>query len=115
MDKASPMIRYTSAPTEYDCAIFGTLCTVFLNDDGSEKELYIQTSRDETTPLWLSAKEVLLSLFKEKLKDESFVKELLQARSIDKWVEWWQSANPAELNYHDLSAGGPAQEEEPKE
>lgn len=71
----SPMIRYTSAPTEYDEAIWGTLCTVFLNDDGSRKELYIQSSIDPTKPVWIKASDMLIKVYEKILENNKEFRE----------------------------------------
>ena len=71
------MIRYTSAPTEYDRANRGTLCTVFLNDEGTLKELYIQTDRNEERPSWIKVSDMFLKVYEKKLEDISFIQECL--------------------------------------
>lgn len=72
------MTRYTSPPTKFDIAPYGTFCTVHLNDDGTLYELYVQTSKDEADPLWISAQELLLVAYKKRLVDKDFVFECLQ-------------------------------------
>lgn len=73
----SAMIRYTSAPTEYDNAIWGTLCTVFLNDDGSQKQLYIQSSLDPEKPSWIKVSDMFLKVYEKRLEDPKFIEECL--------------------------------------
>lgn len=68
------MIRYTSSPTEYDQALHGTLCTVFLNDEGSKKELYIQVGCFEK-PSWIKVSDMFLKVYEKELEDEGFIEE----------------------------------------
>ena len=75
------MTRYTSAPTKFDTAPYGTLCTVYQNDEGTLYDLYVQTSKEETDPLWISAQDLLLMAYKRKLVDRTFVLECLEAQS----------------------------------
>lgn len=77
MDNEDILIRYTSAPTKFDYAPFGTLCSVLLNDEGTELEMFIQTSRDENDPAWISAAEILLKVYKPKITEPKFLKSLL--------------------------------------
>ena len=72
------MIRYTSAPTEYDKAYWGTLCNVFLNDEGTLRETYIQTSKDLDKPHWIKVSDMVLKVYEKKLEDESFIEECLK-------------------------------------
>lgn len=69
----TPKIRYTSPPTQFDIAPFGTLCSVMKNDEGTESELFIQASVDEEEPLWLSAAEIVLKRFKNDLQNPCFI------------------------------------------
>ena len=71
------LIRYTANPTKFDTHPYGTLCSVMRNDDGTEHEYFVQTSIDENDPLWMSAGELLASIYKEKLQDVTFIQELL--------------------------------------
>jgi hypothetical protein len=73
-----PMIRYTSAPTKYDKAPYGTFCSVLLNDEGTIKELYVQASRNEDDPQWISAEQLLVAALKDKLTDICFLQDCLQ-------------------------------------
>lgn len=73
----SPLIRYTSAPTDYDCAYWGSICTVFLNDDGSQKEFYVQSSLDADKPIWIKASDMFLKVYEKKLQDPKFIEECL--------------------------------------
>lgn len=72
------LTKYISPPNKLDTAKQGTLCSLFLNDDGTEFELYIQTSQDEQDPYWLSAQELLLAVYKKKLVDPAFLTECLK-------------------------------------
>jgi hypothetical protein len=76
------MVRFTSAPTKFDSAPFGTLCSVFLNDDGTEQEFFVQVSADDTDPVWLSAQDLLLKVYKTKLQDPSFLTDCLKQFTI---------------------------------
>ncbi len=69
----APKIRYTAPPTKYDFEPFGTLCSVLKNDDGTDTELYIQTSHNEQDPIWLSAVEVVLQRYRNELQNPCFV------------------------------------------
>ena len=73
-----PMIRYTSAPTKFDKAPHGTFCSVMLNDEGTQQELYVQASRNEDDPQWISAEQLLVAAFKDKITDICFLQECLQ-------------------------------------
>lgn len=72
------MIKYVSPPTKVDIAPQGTICSLFLNDDGTEQELYIQTSLNENDPVWISAQDLLLTVYKDRLKDASFLADCLK-------------------------------------
>ena len=74
MDEAK--IFYTAGPTKFDTAPFGTIVTVIRNDEGAH-DLYVQTSFFVGDPLWLSASDLLLLAYKDKLADQEFLKELL--------------------------------------
>ena len=76
------MTRYIASPTNLEEAPFGALCSVFLNDEGTQHEVYVQTSRDETAPEWVSVKSLLITVYKDKLEDPLFIKELLEALRI---------------------------------
>ena len=70
-------IFYTAGPTKFDTAPFGTIVTVIKNDEGGQ-ELYVQTSFVVGDPIWLSAGDLLLLVYKDKLRDQEFLKELLK-------------------------------------
>ncbi len=77
MSNEANMKRWTAAPTKFDKYDLGTLCSVIKNDSGSEQEIYVQTSDDMDDMQWLPAKELLLAVYEENLKDPSFVQDLL--------------------------------------
>ena len=81
------MIRYTAAPTKYDTAPYGTLCSVYKNDDGSEYDIFVQTSGDEFDPVWLSAQEIISVAFKPFLKNHLFIAECLKMYTAGNAVE----------------------------
>lgn len=74
----TPKIRYTAPPTKYDVAPLGTLCSVLKNDDGTDTELFIQTSLDENDPIWLSAAEIVLQRYRNELQNPCFVVSCLE-------------------------------------
>jgi hypothetical protein len=74
-----PMIRYTSAPTKFDKAPYGTFCSVMLNDEGTQQELYVQACLDEEDPHWISAEQLVIAAFKDKLTNICFLQDCLQA------------------------------------
>lgn len=75
---STPMIRYTAAPTKYDQAPYGTLCTLHLNDDGTDRRIYVQTSQDETTPHWESVEDLVISAFKPLFENPCFIQDCLK-------------------------------------
>lgn len=74
---AKTMIRYTAAPTKYDTAPYSTVCTVHLNDDGTDRRLYIQISKNEQEPHWESVEEVVIRAFKPLFDNPCFIAECL--------------------------------------
>lgn len=72
------MIRYTAPPTKYDIAPYCTLCTVYLNDEGSDSRLWIQTAKDEMNPNWMSVEELVIQAFKPRFEDPKFLEECLK-------------------------------------
>lgn len=72
------LIKYISPPTKLDIAPFGAICSLFLNDDGTEVELYIQTAQDADDPCWLSAQDLMLKVYKKRLTDPFFLSECLK-------------------------------------
>jgi len=76
---ALPMTKYT-APTKLDAASYGSIWKeMTTGDDGKETfNVYMQTSRSESRPKWVLAKDILDSIFnKLYLKDDFIVKCLL--------------------------------------
>lgn len=73
-----PMIRYTSAPTKYDSAPHKTICSLHLNDDGSERRLFIQTSQDENNPCWESVENLVVRAFKPLFNNPCFLEDCLK-------------------------------------
>jgi hypothetical protein len=70
----SRLIRY-SAPTRFDLAEYGTRWNQHLDD---AQELWIQTSRDESNPLWMKMGNFLELVFAKELETEKFLKECLE-------------------------------------
>ena len=75
---AQPMIRYTAAPTKYDHAPYGTLCALHLDDEGTQRRLYIQTGLDTKNPHWISVEELVIKTFMPLFDNPCFLKECLQ-------------------------------------
>lgn len=76
------MIRYTSPPTKFDSAEYGTICTVMKNDEGTEQELFIQVSTVATDPHWIPVTELMLTVFKRHLADSTFIQGCLMKYSL---------------------------------
>lgn len=72
------MIRYTAPPTKYDNAPYGTICTVHLNDDGTDRQIYIQASQDENNPDWQSIEEIVIQAYKPLFNNPCFIKDCLE-------------------------------------
>lgn len=72
-----PMIRYTAAPTKYDVAPYKAICAVHLNDDGSARRLFIQTSKDEDNPNWIPVEELVIAAFQPLFDNPCFLDECL--------------------------------------
>jgi hypothetical protein len=68
------IIRYTP-PSKYDIEPFGSVCRVM----ESEKlmDLYIQTSKDVQTPIWMPIGAFLEMVFEKEIQQEVFIKECL--------------------------------------
>lgn len=75
---AAPMIRYTAAPTKYDIAPYGTLCALHLNDDGTDRRLYIQVSQDESDPHWITVEELVVQAYKHLFDNPCFLQDCLK-------------------------------------
>ncbi len=73
----TPLIRYTAAPTKYDTAPYKTICALHLNDDGSERRLFIQTSQDETSPNWMPVEELVVTAFRPLIENPCFLDDCL--------------------------------------
>ena len=74
---ATPMIRYTAAPTKYDLAPYGTSCIVHLNDDGTDRMIYVQTSKDEHNPNWMPIQDLICHAYKPLFDNPCFIQECL--------------------------------------
>lgn len=72
--------RYIAPPTKFEVQPRGTLCVVIKNDEGTEKELYMQTSHVVEDPVWMSAKDLLVESFGEYLTEPQFVTSLMDLR-----------------------------------
>lgn len=77
-DISAPMIRYTAAPTKYDSAPYGTLCALHLNDDGTDRRLYVQTSHDESDPHWIAVEELVIQAYKHLFDNSCFLQDCLK-------------------------------------
>ena len=87
-DMELPIItRYIAAPTKLEVQPRGTLCVVFKNDEGTEKELYMQTSHTIEDPIWMSANELLVSCFGPYLKEPQFVANLMEMHDRNKLAD----------------------------
>jgi hypothetical protein len=75
---AKTIIRYTTAPTKYDIAPYGTICTLYLNDDGTNSRLYIQTSSEEQDPVWLTLEQVVIQAYKPLFSNPCFIQDCLE-------------------------------------
>lgn len=73
-----PITRYTAAPTNLDYQPFGTLCLVIKNDACTDKEYFVQTSKDEKDPKWISAQDLLIKVHSDLLHDPCFLQQLLK-------------------------------------
>ena len=73
-----PMIRYTSAPTKYDHAPYATLCALHLNDDGTDRRLYIQIAQDEADPHWITVEELVMQTYRPLFENPCFLQDCLQ-------------------------------------
>ena len=76
-EKKQRITRYTAAPTKYDNSKYGTLCVVMKNDEGTEKDYYIQISPLEGDPVWVLAQDLLFDIFKKRLLEPEFIEEIL--------------------------------------
>lgn len=70
--------RYIASPTHYNKEPYGTFCSVMQNDEGTEQEYYVQVSKDEDNPRWMSAGELLLAVYDHKIEDLEFLQKLLK-------------------------------------
>ena len=75
---AKTMVRYTAAPTKYDPAPYATVCAVHLNDDGSIKKLYVQISKDEHDPIWVSVEDIVIKAFQPYFENPCFIQDCLK-------------------------------------
>lgn len=75
---ATPMIRYTAPPTKYDTAAYKTVCTLLLNDEGTDRRLFIQVCEDENNPHWIPVEELVVQAFKPLFDNPCFIAECLQ-------------------------------------
>jgi len=72
-------IRYKKLST-HEPAPYAELCKVILNYDDTKKESsshYIQTSKDEENPKWITIGEFIESLLKEELIKKEFLEKYL--------------------------------------
>lgn len=67
------MIRYTTGPTKYDVAPYKTVCILYLNDDGTDRKLYIQISHDESNPVWITVEELVIKAYQPYFEDPLFL------------------------------------------
>ncbi len=87
MDNSTSIIRYISTPTKLDCYPYGTICYVQKNDEGTESDIYIQSSISQEAPEWISAPELLEYVFSPYLKDPQFIKNLLSLHAKKESVD----------------------------
>jgi hypothetical protein len=80
MNERPTITRYTAPPTKFEVQPRGTLCVVIKNDEGTEKELYMQTSHNSEDPVWMSARELLVESFSEYLTVPQFISNLMDLR-----------------------------------
>lgn len=71
------MERFTAAPTKYDHAPFGTLCSVHINDEGTDKKIFIQTSHDAENAAWISVEELVIQAYRPQFEDVVFLNDCL--------------------------------------
>jgi hypothetical protein len=76
--QSEPLIRYTAAPTKYDLAPYGTRCILHLNDDGSDRRVYVQISDEESNPQWESAENLVIMAFSPLFENPCFIQECLE-------------------------------------
>jgi|HubBroStandDraft_5_1064220.scaffolds.fasta_scaffold1743701_1 hypothetical protein len=69
--------RYTAAPTKYDLAPYGTLCTVYLNDEGTARQLFIQTAQDENDPIWVTVEDIVIKAYRPLFENPCFLQDCL--------------------------------------
>jgi hypothetical protein len=79
---SEPLIRYTAPPTKYDVAPYGTLCALHLNDDGTDRRLYIQTAQEENDPHWIAVEELVIQAFKPLFENPCFLQDCLEKIKI---------------------------------
>jgi hypothetical protein len=73
----NPLIRYTAAPTKYDLAPYKTLCALHLNDDGTDRRLFIQISEDEQNPHWIPVEELVIQAYLPLFDNPCFLEDCL--------------------------------------
>lgn len=78
MSERLTITRYIAPPTHLEVQPYGTLCVVLKNDEGTEKELFLQTSQTISEPVWMSATELLQSCFGPYLQDPQIVVNLME-------------------------------------
>ncbi len=81
-----PLIRYTAAPTKYDTAPYKTICALHLNDDGSDRRLFIQIAEDENNPNWIPVEELVVQAFKPLFDNPCFLEDCLNKIALPKDV-----------------------------
>lgn len=69
------LIKYTP-PSKYDVAPYGTTWQVEKSD--KPLDLYVQTSKDEQIPCWLSMGDFLVLANQNRILEDSFIKECLK-------------------------------------
>ena len=78
---STPMIRYTAPPTKYDTAPFSTVCALLLNDEGTDRRLYIQISHEDKNPNWIPVEELVIMAFKPLFDNPCFIADCLEKAS----------------------------------
>ena len=75
MTNSNITVRY-APPSRFDVAPWATMCKVML--EGSDHDLYIQISKDETKPEWLKMRHLLEKAFEHFLADTVFIESCLE-------------------------------------
>ena len=71
-----PVKRY-AVPSRYEPSPYGTVCEVIAEQD-QPSEFYVQVSKDEQSPLWISRGAFLEMAFESELNSDYFIEELLK-------------------------------------